>query len=244
MKFGIISDIHGNLTALEAVLSVIDAERVDRLVCLGDVAATGPQPAESLARLAATGCPVVMGNTDADLLDPDAMDTGEGEDARRITEIDRWCSAQLGKAERALLRSFAPTVEVDLGGGVRMLCVHGGLSSFSDIVIATTPEAEVDRMLDGNASTVVAGGHTHVAMVRMHRGVTLLNPGSVGLAYETLAHGGTRVPPWAEFGLLTVDGEGSRAIELRRVPYDRAATVRAMHERGMPHVGWWSEDWK
>ena len=65
-KIAILADIHGNLPALDAVLAQIDAEGIERVVCLGDVATLGPQPREVIARVRALGCPVVMGNTDAD----------------------------------------------------------------------------------------------------------------------------------------------------------------------------------
>ena len=67
-KIAIISDIHGNLPALEAALAEIAAEGIERIICLGDVATLGPQPRAVIARLRALGCPVVMGNTDAILL--------------------------------------------------------------------------------------------------------------------------------------------------------------------------------
>ncbi|MBI3286567.1 MAG: metallophosphoesterase family protein [Chloroflexi bacterium] len=70
MRVAIFSDIHGNLVALEAILAEIERERVDQMICLGDVAATGPQPAETLHRLRELNCPVVMGNTDARFLNP------------------------------------------------------------------------------------------------------------------------------------------------------------------------------
>ncbi|NIW96181.1 MAG: hypothetical protein GWN20_25895, partial [Phycisphaerae bacterium] len=70
MRLAIISDIHGNLIALEAVLAVLAQEEIDQMVCLGDVAATGPQPHETIARLRELNCPVVMGNTDDWLLNP------------------------------------------------------------------------------------------------------------------------------------------------------------------------------
>jgi predicted phosphodiesterase len=62
MRVAVIADIHGNLTALEAVLADLAATQVDEIVCLGDVAATGPQPYETVAQLRALACPVVMGN--------------------------------------------------------------------------------------------------------------------------------------------------------------------------------------
>ena len=65
MRIGLISDIHGNLFALEAVLAELARERLDDLVCLGDVAALGPEPVGVLARLRTAQCSVVMGNTDA-----------------------------------------------------------------------------------------------------------------------------------------------------------------------------------
>src|SRR5215216_2301905 len=97
----LIADIHGNLAALEAVLDALRAEPADQIVCLGDVAATGPQPCGVLRRLRELGCPMVMGNADAELLDvsPPAPETDE--DARRIADISRWCAAQLDDADRA-----------------------------------------------------------------------------------------------------------------------------------------------
>jgi len=56
--------------------------------------------------------------------------------------------------------------------------------------------------------------------------------------------GRVRIPPWAEFALLSDSDEGTLSVDFRRVPYDRAATVRAMFERGMPHAAWWSEEWE
>src|SRR3954453_814417 len=99
MTIALIADIHGNLAALEAVLDALRAEPADEIVCLGDVAATGPHPHEVLRRLQGLGCPMVMGNADAELRDgpPPAAETDE--DARRITDISRWCAAQLDDAD-------------------------------------------------------------------------------------------------------------------------------------------------
>ena len=66
----LISDLHGNLLALETVLADLERERPDHVLCLGDAAATGPRPRETVGRLRGVGCPVVMGNADDDLLRP------------------------------------------------------------------------------------------------------------------------------------------------------------------------------
>ena len=242
MRIGIFADVHGNLAALDAVLAALAAEGIDRLVCLGDVAAVGPQPREVVARLRQLDCPIVLGNADAWLLDPPAPGTGRDEDAARIEAIDRWCAEQLRPPDLAFLRTFRPTVEVPLGDGADLLCYHGSPRSYDDVITATTPDEELAPMLAGHRATVMAGGHWHFQLLRRYEGAILLNPGSVGLAYDLLPGGEARVPPRAEYALLSSQG-AALAIELRRLPYDRDATVRAMFERGMPHAAWWSESW-
>ena len=243
MKVALIADIHGNLAALEAVLDALEGERPDRVVCLGDVAAMGPQPREAVARLRDLAYPVVMGNADAELLDPASM-SETSEDARRFAEMTRWAAAQLDDADRDFIAGFQPTVEISLEPTTLLLCCHGSPRSFDDIMVAATPEEELAPMLEGWDARLIAGGHTHVRMLRALAGRELVNPGSVGIAYEFLPDGTARVPPWAEFAILTVAREGAVSIQFRRVPYDRDATIRAMFEREMPHATWWSADWR
>ena len=239
----LIADIHGNLAALDAVLDALRAEPPDQIVCLGDVAATGPQPREVLRRLRELGCPVVMGNADAELLDVPPPAAEADEDARRITDIDRWCAAQLDDAERAFLASFQPTIEISLGEERSLLCCHGSPRSYDDVIVATTSDDELDGMIAGHDATIIAGGHTHIRMLRAHRGREIVNPGSVGLAYQFFPDGSVRVQPWAEFAMLSRSDAGTVSVDFRRVPHDRDATVRAMTEREMPHAAWWAEDW-
>jgi predicted phosphodiesterase len=243
MKIALIADIHGNLGAFDAVLAEITREQPDQIVCLGDVAAEGPQPHEVLVRLGELGCPVVLGNADAELLDLPAEASAENEDARKILEISRWGAEQLDDADKAFIASFRPIVEIDLGAAGTLLCCHGSPRSFDDVIRATTPDDELTPMMAGTAAMVQAGGHTHIRMLRSWRGREIVNPGSVGLAYQFFPDGSARVPPWAEFAMLTAD-DGAVSLDFRRVAYDRDATVRAMVERGMPHAAWWSADWR
>jgi putative phosphoesterase len=244
ITIALIADIHGNLAALDAVLDALRAERPDEIVCLGDVAATGPQPVEVLRRLRELGCPVVMGNADAELLDVVPADPETNEDRRRIADISRWCAAQLDDTDRAFLASFRPTVEISLGEGRRLLCCHGSPRSYDDVILAATPDDELDDMIGGDEATFIAGGHTHIRMLRAYRGREIVNPGSVGLAYQFFPDGSVRVPPWAELAMLARSDAGVVSIDFRRVAYDRDATVRAMTEREMPHAAWWTGDWR
>jgi putative phosphoesterase len=242
MTIALIADIHGNLAALHAVLDALTREHPDQIVCLGDVAATGPQPREVLRRLRELGCPVVMGNADAELLDP-SPPVPETDESRRIADITRWCAAQFDHADRAFLASFQPTVEISLGEEKSLLCCHGSPRSYDDVIVATTPDDELAGMIVGHDATIIAGGHTHIRMLRAYRGREILNPGSVGLAYRFFPDGSVRVPPWAEVALLTRSAAGAVSVDFRRVSYDRDATVRAMTEREMPHAAWWAADW-
>jgi diadenosine tetraphosphatase ApaH/serine/threonine PP2A family protein phosphatase len=99
-------------------------------------------------------------------------------------------------------------------------------------------------MIAGHDAAIIAGGHTHVRMLRAHRGREVINPGSVGLAYQFFPDGSVRVSPWAEFAVLSQAGDGVVRVDFRRVPYDRDATVRAMIEHEMPHAAWWAADWR
>ena len=234
MRVAVIADVHGNLVALEAVLGNVAHAQVDRMVCLGDVAATGPQPRESVERLRSLDCPVVMGNADAWLLDPPLVEATD-EAARRIEEIDRWCLAQLGEEDLAFIREFRPTIEIDLGLGkdAGLLCFHGSPRSNTEVIDASTPETALAEALAGARAAVLAGGHTHVPLLRRHAGMSILNPGSVGMPEQ---------PPWADYAI--VDAASSRlAIELRRVRLDGAAVRQAALASGMPHAAWWAEYW-
>jgi len=243
MRIAILSDIHGNLVALEAVLADLDAERIDQIVCLGDVAVFGPRPREVMTRLRGLNCPVVMGNMDAWLLDPRPHEVRD-ENYRRIMEVELWSARQLSPADLDYLRTFRPTVEVALGDGATLLCFHGSPQCNTDVIVSTTPEEELERLLSGFSATVMAGGHTHAQMLRRHRDMVFINPGSVGLSFERARHADqTRNPPWAEYGLVGWEN-GCLNIELRRVPFDVDVMIRAARDSGLPHLEWWVKNWR
>ncbi|MBF6589617.1 MAG: metallophosphoesterase family protein [Ktedonobacterales bacterium] len=242
MRVAVIADIHGNAVALEAVLADSAEAGAEQIVCLGDVAATGPQPREVVERLRALGCPVVMGNADAWLLSPD-LHADADEATRRIEEIDRWCAGQLTPEDLDYVRTFQPSVTLSLGAAAAMLCFHGSPRSYNEILLATTPDDEVERILAGTHAAVLAGGHTHAQMLRRYRDLLLLNPGSVGLPMDRLPPAEPiRNPPRAEYALVSLE-RGHQRIELRLVPFDVAALLRAARASGMPHAEWWAAEW-
>jgi predicted phosphodiesterase len=239
MRIGLISDIHGNLFALEAALAELDSVKLDDLICLGDVAALGPEPSAVLARLRGLQCSVVMGNTDAWLLSPP---TAVADEVDRV--LTPWSIAQLSDADLADIRAFQPTIERPLGGERTLLCFHGSPRSYDDVILATTPDDTLDGMLGDTRATILAGGHTHLQMLRRHGDAHLINVGSVGLpAVGPSAAQRNRHVRWAEYAIIESDGE-RLDISLRRTPLDVDQMVARARAAGMPAVDWWATLWE
>jgi putative phosphoesterase len=239
VRLGLISDLHGNRLAFEAVLEDLEKAGIDRLVCLGDVAA-GPEPRATIERLRDLGCPVVVGNWDCWLVE--GMPHLPGEEGPKLRDQGDWSAAQLGETEQAFLAELPPYVEVNLDGA-EVLCVHGSPRSNTDDIQATTPDDELAEMLAGSEPAFLAAGHTHVQLARQHGSTLIVNPGSVGLPFNRWPpNGAVRVSPWAEYAILTIN---SRLIstELRRVSYDISALLDVARESGMPHTEWWAAQW-
>lgn len=241
MQLAVIADIHANATALDAVLAEIEREQPNQIICLGDVAATGPQPVAAVERIQQLDCPVVVGNTDAWQLDPQLTDDAD-ENVRRVEEIDRWCANQLSDNHLAYLESFNPVIETQLEE-MGILCYHGSPQSYSDEIMATTPESDLNEYFADTEAELLVGGHTHVQLLRRYRDALILNPGSVGLPQEQDRAAETVYnPPYAEYAMVT-HSTGSLQIELRRTAIDADAVVQTAEESGMPHADWWVAGW-
>jgi putative phosphoesterase len=239
MRLGLISDIHGNLLALEAVLAELEREAPDRLICLGDVVA-GPRANEALARIRGLGCPVIMGNWDA--WSVDGMPEPSTPVEEKLYAIGSYWAERLGDDDRDFIRTFVPRIELELDG-VTLLCFHGSPRSFDDWIVATTPDGEVAEMLDGFGAPVLVGGHTHLQMVRRYSDALFVNPGSVGLPFDLWSQRDVRIAARAEYAILTAEA-GRFAADLRRTSYDVEAHLRRGLESGMPHADWWAASWQ
>lgn len=243
MRTALVSDLHGNAVALEAVVSDLERRAVDRVVCLGDVVQGGPEPVRTLERLRALGWPVVLGNADAFLLDVATAEGSAEEITERQLEMRRWTLSRLAPEHLAWIESLPPTVDADLGHGRRLLACHGSPASYNDLLFPHTPEDEFRALLEGVDADVVAGGHTHLQFVR-RRGATLfVNPGSAGFSYDhEQDEEGFRLDPWAAYAILESDETFS--VELRRVPLDVDAVVAATIASGRPEAETWAARWR
>ena len=242
MKIAIVSDIHGNLTALESVLAGIN--EADCVVCLGDVAATGPQPNETISFLRKVGWPSVLGNTDETLARQgrESFNAQMPEAEReKLTSLHRWTSSRIDSSDRKFLGGFKPTIEVRAGKS-SVLCYHGSPRSNKEQLHPGIPDERLSEIFEGRKANVYAGVHTHAQMVRKFGSSLLINPGSVGLPFFMDATGAAKNPAWAEYAILTLSGDNLK-VDLRRKQYSISALREAVLKSGMPDPAWWLRDW-
>lgn len=241
MRIALISDIHGNLVALDAVLADIKREQVDQIICLGDVATLGPNPREVLQRVKDLNCACILGNHDHYLLDPAIL--YDYMDAPWFAKSVAWCAEQLHEEDFQFLRTFQPLLEVPLDSIHKLLCFHGSPKSNTDIILAMTPPTNVDELLGGYRASVMVGGHTHMQMMRQHKGTMLINAGSVGMPFEqALFIHAPRYIPWAEYAIINLKN-GVMSADLRRVPVDLAAVYQAARSNNFPDAEEWIKNW-
>jgi putative phosphoesterase len=234
MRIAVISDIHGNALALEAVLADLSNEQFDQGVCLGDAVQGGAQPAEVVSILRDLGWPVVIGNADDWLLTGE--DTGhEGPATTWMRSVRDWSLSKLSESDRQFIRAFRPVVELPLPNATTLRCAHGTPASFHDIILPETPDDEVRTLLRPLDAAILCGGHTHIQQIRRLGESIFFNPGSVALPFRRdTADSPPKVYGWAEYAMLTASADSRLRIEFRQVPYDINRLVTTIRTSGMP----------
>ena len=236
MRVAIFSDVHGNLTGLEAVLADIETQRPDLVIFAGDLCLMGPRPAECLRRVRALRLPAVMGNTDE-------WTAGAGAPPERMGDMLRWTRPQLTDDERAWLGGlpFGLTVSPTADPANDLRIVHANPRDLNAIIFPSEThqtaywsavrqsDAELEPLLGGLTAAVLAFGHLHIPNQRRWGNLSLVNVASVSMPGDGDAR--------AKYALLTwADGQWS--AEHRRVAYDTDAEASAFRERRPPN---WQE---
>jgi predicted phosphodiesterase len=240
VRLGVVSDIHGNVVALDAVLADADDAGIDQWWALGDLALFGPRPVEVLERLESlVDTRYVGGNTDRYVVTGEqphphatAADAVGNLD---LVEIYGAMAAQIGWT-RGILESIGlvdwlaalPTEQrYESPDGSVVLGVHASPGCDDGPGIDTdTDDDALHALLAEADADVVVGGHTHVATNRSLNGMRACNPGSVGLP---------RRGPGASWMIIDSDERGVR-IEHRRAPFDVDEVVSDLHRRRYPNA--------
>jgi putative phosphoesterase len=238
MRIGFISDIHGNFTALQAVLDDIKKEGVDQIICLGDTVSLGPQPVEVLDTLRELRTINIRGNHDAAILDPAKADYYQI--TEHLVPDLHWGRERLKEDDYEFIKSFKNTHEIQFPNGIQLLAFHGSPLSTTHLIKATTDTSLLDEYFVGQTAKVLIGGHSHIQMQRRYGDRLILNSGSVGNAFE-FAYSKGRIPsllPWAEYAILE-QSVNTFDVDLRRVYFDTKALVKIVEATDLPGKEWW-----
>ncbi|MFE3899792.1 metallophosphoesterase family protein [Streptomyces sp. NPDC059153] len=224
-RVAVLSDIHGVLPALEAVLAEPDVSTAERIVLTGDIAA-GPQPTQVLDLLTGLGDRVVWinGNADRELLE-----YRRGQRDSIPDPIAPWAAEQLREDHLDLLGSLPRSLSLTVRGLGEVLFCHATPRDDEEVVLV---DSRLDRWkevlsgLDADVRTVVCG-HTHMPFVRLAHGRLVINPGSVGMPY------GRAGAHWAILG---------PGVELRTTDFGiAAAATRIGRDSTYPEITEWAD---
>jgi putative phosphoesterase len=226
VRIAVVSDIHGNLTAFEAVLADLRITAPDLILHGGDLADGGSSPVEIVDRIRDLGWPGVIGNTDEMLARPESLT--EFASARPALAGLFAAVAEMAAASRELLGAerlawLGALPRKQVAGEVAL--VHGTVDSPWRSPAADASEADLEAAYAKLGGRVGVYGHIHTPYIRRREGFTVANSGSVGLPYD----GDCR----ASY-LLVDDCEPL----IRRVAYDLDRERQARYASGLPYPEW------
>lgn len=248
MRLAVLSDIHGNLTALEAVLADIEANgEVDVTWCLGDIAAFGPRPTECIRRIKALAeidegkkFKVIGGNTDRYFVTGERPRQQPAKDAeafkKMVSEWEtfnagiRWGLEHLAFEDYEFLaKVVGHELSKEIKGYGAVIGYHAIPGDDEAYLTPDTPAEEaLDDLLDREGRLGI-GGHIHRQFDRDLGAWRVVNVGSVGMSFDA--------PGFAQWGLFTFEND-TVTIDLRRVPYDVDALIADFYAVGYPGTGW------
>jgi predicted phosphodiesterase len=228
MRIAILSDIHGNLEALNAVIADMARQSpCDQVIVAGDLAWSGPWPAEVVDRVRGMGAAIIQGNTDA-FFGRSPGETPPGKQGERFAAQLAWMQAQLGPERVAFLAGLPFSHRISPASDHDLLVVHANPTDLDQAIYPNLPDAELDELLLGQGEPdweVLAFGHVHVPFTRRWRERLLADVGSVGLPMDG--------DPRATYAVFTWDRR-EWCVEHRRVHYPVSAVAHQMRQSGMP----------
>jgi predicted phosphodiesterase len=223
MRVALLSDVHGNLTALEAVIADIDRRAPDIVAHGGDLVLMGPEPAQVVDRVRELGWPGVVGNTDELLWRPEEHERQQ-QRAPKLSALLGLLFDQYAPATRELLGDDRLAWLRDLPAEERLedlLILHAAPDDLWRAPMPDATDAELSGVYGGRGATEVVYGHIHRPYVRALGPLTVTNCGSVGLPWDG--------DPRASY-LLIDDGRA----RVMRVEYDVEREAAALERSGYP----------
>jgi len=225
LRVAVITDVHGNLQALEAVLAEVDARGPwERLIGGGDFCLNGPEPSAAFDLMAERADALLMGNTDRDIVDGGANDPDLGDKKRASIA---WTREAIGPERIERLANLTFEDRIEAPDGRVLLVVHANSRDIDRHILPDMPDEELAALLGDVHADVLVFGHLHIPFERRLGELRLFNVASCGSPRD-----GDRRAVWGEFNWRPDIGwQGA----IRRVAYDYGTTVLRILDSGMPH---------
>jgi len=226
-----VSDIHGNLDALRAVLATAERRAFHKLLVAGDIVFPGPDPLETWRRLSAAGAVMVQGVSDKALatLDPSSLNP-RSEHERMMLDRMKAVRGELGELVLERIRRLPTHTRIPREDGGELLLVHGTPRHPDEPLSFDMTDEEIDAELGDDCGDVVVCGMSHTPFERDIGGVRVINVGSVGEApdglKEPLAYGSEGYPQVAHATWIESTPQGIQ-IEQIAVPLDPPKRLKA-----------------
>lgn len=223
MKFAVLSDIHGNMFALRAVLADIEKQNVDRILCLGDLAMAGPEPNKTVDFVRTQDWTVIQGNTDEMIahFSEEVFEKVKA-DAPIMANALRCDVKELSEANIEYLKNLPINKCLDVDG-VKILLVHGSPRRNNENVFPNMEMKEIEQIFQEVDADLVFCGHTHMPCgYQTESKITVVNDGSVGRPF-------TENPDACYVLAEIINGEVF--IEHRMIDYDRVSAKETLEKR-------------
>lgn len=227
MKVAIISDIHANLFALEAVLAHAKSMGIKNFWCLGDLVQFNAYPQEVVKTIRKLDAVSVYGNMDQSILEKKKYLHKKNQSNIPENELPyMWTYQKLSRKSIDFLRDLPEKKRIKING-TRFLLVHGSPAGFDDPIRIDTSDDRMRELIKLTNAEFVVFGHTHNPFVREVDGVTFINPGSVGKPIDG--------DPRASYAVLKIKKD-QVSIEPYRVEYNLEKTLESMKEAELPEL--------
>ena len=219
----ILSDIHGNIPALEAVLADLAAFEIDHVIVPGDVIGFGPSPRQAAQLVMEKGWSVIRGNNEFFLTDyKTTRALAEWDDPVQFAPAI-WLDRQFDRKLKTIIGSWADTLSLYFRDAPPILVCHGTPASPWGTIYSTMTEEEIEKALCHVGAEYVICGHTHLPMDRQSGKWRIFNPGAVGVPLDGLFS--------ASYMMLEGNEEGWTPT-FRRVPFDYDALFEQFERSG------------
>jgi putative phosphoesterase len=226
-RVAVITDIHANLPALEAVLEAIESSGVDAVYCGGDLVGYGPHPNEVCRLIEKREIPTIYGNYDY-AIGRDLEDCGCAYRDQQDRELGQrsvaWTLEHTDRQSKDFMRGLPFDLRFEMDGR-RARLVHGSPRKVNEYLFADKPARTFERIAAGADCDVLVFGHTHQPWVAEYGGVLFVNCGSVGKPKDG--------DPRASFAVLELAG-GELGSTIERAEYDAELVAREVAESGLP----------